>query len=205
MNIAGNVPPSGGTTPTDPAPELARLLFEPNISINGPIGQDTVTFFLGRLEEVRRSGQDMLMELNTSGGDADAARRIALEIRLFRLHSGRRAYCVGKTQVYSAGVTIFAAFDRHCRFLTEDAVLLVHERRMDTSLALNGPMRSCIQIVREELALLETAEQLEMEGFRELVNGSSLTAEELYQRATNNCYIHAEDACRLGLVAEVLG
>ncbi|RWN19215.1 MAG: hypothetical protein EOR94_16485 [Mesorhizobium sp.] len=45
MNIAGNVPPSGGTTPTDPAPELARLLFEPNISINGPIGQDTVTFF----------------------------------------------------------------------------------------------------------------------------------------------------------------
>ncbi|WP_292136841.1 hypothetical protein, partial [Mesorhizobium sp.] len=101
MNIAGNVPPSGGTTPTDPAPELARLLFEPNISINGPIGQDTVTFFLGRLEEVRRSGQDMLMELNTSGGDADAARRIALEIRLFRLHSGRRAYCVGKTQVYS--------------------------------------------------------------------------------------------------------
>ncbi|WP_280812031.1 hypothetical protein [Mesorhizobium sp. L48C026A00] len=43
------------------------------------------------------------MEINTNGGDADAARRIALEIRLFRQHSGRNAYCVGKTKVYSAG------------------------------------------------------------------------------------------------------
>lgn len=186
------------------APGQDKLLFQPNISINGLIDDETVSFFLGRLETVRKNGQDMIMELNTSGGDADAARRMALEIRLFRRHSGRDAFCVGKTKVYSAGVTIFAAFPRQDRFLTEDAVLLVHERRMETSIALNGPIRSCIQIVREQLALLETSQRLEMEGFRELVEGSSLSADELYRRATENCYINAAEALSLGMIGGIL-
>jgi hypothetical protein len=113
------------------------------------------------------------LELNTDGGDADVARRIALEIRLFQRHSGRSAYCVGKTKVYSAGVTIFAAaLKKARRCLTDDAVLLVHERRVDTSLVLKGPLKSCIQIVSEQLELLKTAEKLEREGFAELVAGS---------------------------------
>ncbi|CDX30207.1 conserved hypothetical protein [Mesorhizobium sp. ORS 3359] len=186
------------------APGEDKLLFQPNISINGLIDDETVSFFLGRLETVRKNGQDMIMELYTSGGDADAARRMALEVRLFRRHSGRDAFCVGKTKVYSAGVTIFAAFPRQDRFLTEDAVLLVHERRMETSIALNGPIRSCIQIVREQLALLETSQRLEMEGFRELVEGSSLSADELYRRATENCYINAAEALSLGMIGGIL-
>ncbi|RUW46071.1 hypothetical protein EN784_31840 [bacterium M00.F.Ca.ET.141.01.1.1] len=190
--------------PSGQGPSQRQLLFEPNISINGLINEGTVPFFLGRLQDVRDSGQDMLMELNTNGGDADAARRIAHEIRLFRRHSGRNAYCVGKTNVYSAGVTVFAAFPKPCRFLTEDAVLLVHERRMETNITLNGPMKSCIQIIREQLALLETAEQLEKEGFTELVAGSTLSPDELYRRATKNCYIHAREALELGIVAGVL-
>ncbi|RWM87827.1 MAG: hypothetical protein EOR84_29045 [Mesorhizobium sp.] len=69
---------------------------------------------------------------------------------------------------------------------------------MQTSVELNGPMKSSIQIVREQLALLETAERLEMEGFKELVEGSSLSVDELYRRATTNCYIHSEEALDLG-------
>ncbi|UVC12500.1 hypothetical protein IHQ71_30120 (plasmid) [Rhizobium sp. TH2] len=57
------------------------------------------------------------MEINTDGGDADAARRIALEIKLFRSHSGQQAYCVGKSNIYSAGVTILAAFAPENRFV----------------------------------------------------------------------------------------
>ncbi|MER8439938.1 hypothetical protein NKH36_32475 [Mesorhizobium sp. M1312] len=75
--------------PAGRAPSLRQLLFEPNISVNGLIDDGTVVFLLGRLEAVRQSGDDLIMELNTNGGDADAARRIALEIRLFRQHSGR--------------------------------------------------------------------------------------------------------------------
>jgi ATP-dependent protease ClpP protease subunit len=181
-----------------------ELLYHPNISLNGMIGADTLSFFLQRLQEVRTSNEHLVMELNTEGGDADIARRIAMEIRLFRRHTGRDAYCVGKTNVYSAGVTIFAAFPRERRFLTEDAVLLVHERRLNQAVQLCGPIKASIQIIREQLSMLETAHKLEMEGFRELVEGSTLTVDELYERATGNCYLHAEEALELGLVAEIL-
>jgi transcriptional regulator of NAD metabolism len=85
-----------------------------------------------------------------------------------------------------------------------DAVLLVHERRLDQAVQLCGPIKASIQIIREQLSMLETAHQLEMEGFRELVEGSSLTVDELYERATSNCYLHAEEALDLGLIAEIL-
>lgn len=191
-------------TSSRPMPKNDELLFQPNVSINGLITDETLSFFLGRLESVRSGGEDMIMELNTNGGDADVARRIALEVRLFLRHSGHKACCVGKTKVYSAGVTILAAFPKQCRFLTDDAVLLIHERRLDDSIALRGPLKSCVQIVKEQLAMLETAERLELEGFRELVEGSAITTEELYDRATKNCYIAAEEAFRDGLIAEIL-
>jgi ATP-dependent protease ClpP protease subunit len=186
-------------------PRDSRLLFEPNISINGLITSDTLGFFLGRLQAVRQDGIDLIMELNTDGGDADVARRIALEIRLFCKHSKGKAYCVGKTKVYSAGVTILAAFPRRQRYVTEDAVLLVHERHMQQSISLNGPLKACIQIVREQLALLETAEQLEREGFEELVQGTCIAPEQLYEKATQNCYITADEAVRIGIVSAILG
>jgi len=185
-------------------PSDQQLLFEPNLSINGSISADTVSFVLDRLAQIRADGVDLVVELNTGGGDADAARRIALEMRLFQRHSGCRAYCVGKTNVYSAGVTILAAFPRENRFLTEDAVLLVHERRLDESLSLTGPIKSCLQIVREQLQLLETAERMEMEGFRELVEGSSLSLEDIYQRAKTNCYLTARHAWEAGLIGGIL-
>jgi ATP-dependent protease ClpP protease subunit len=200
MNVVSPNLPADARTPS-----LQRLLFEPNISLNGLITEETtLPFFLDRLVKVRASGEDIILELNTAGGDADAACRIALEIRLFIRHSGRRAYCVGKTVVYSAGVSIFAAFPKSCRFLTEDAVLLVHERRLQKSLELTGPLKSCIQIVSEQLHMLRTAERQELEGFRELTAGSRLGTDELYQLATKNCYIPAAQALELGLIAEIL-
>jgi hypothetical protein len=101
-------------------PAIGDLLFRPNISLNGSIDAGTLSFLMERLEKVRADDDDLRMELNTLGGDADVARRIALEIRLFRKHSGRRAWCVGKTNIYSAGVTIFAAFATQNRFLTTE-------------------------------------------------------------------------------------
>ena len=82
--------------------------------------------------------------------------------------------------------------------------MLVRERRLERSIELKGPIKSSIQILREELALLETAEQLEMAGFDELVAGSSLTANQMYQRALGDMYIRADEAFTMGLVAEIL-
>jgi ATP-dependent protease ClpP protease subunit len=191
---------------TAPPPVLAdeELLFRPNISLNVSITADTLPFFLDRLNDVRRQGAHVVMELNTQGGDADVARRIALEIRLFARHCGRQAFCVGKTNVYSAGVTIFAAFRPETRYLTDDAVLLVHERHVEHQMQLNEPIRAALQTVREQLNLLERAHELEMEGFRELVAGSKISVEELYDRATRNYYLSATEALELGLISRIL-
>lgn len=52
--------------------------------------------------------------------------------------------------------------------------------------------------------MFETAEQLELEGVGQLVEGSSLSLEQLHDRAIKNCYIHASDALELGLIEAIL-
>jgi hypothetical protein len=52
--------------------------------------------------------------------------------------------------------------------------------------------------------LLETAEAIEMEGFRELVEGSALSLENLYQRAQTNCYLTAQEAQEAGLIGGIV-
>lgn len=185
-------------------PDDETLLFHPNISINGAVTDDTLIFFLDRLQQIRRDGSDLIMEICTSGGDADVARRIALEIRLFRRYSGRRAYVVGKTRIYSAGVTMFAAFPKEVRYMTEDAVLLIHERRLSSSISFNGPLKSCIQIAHEQLSMLETAFDLEREGFEEFVQDSDMSMDELWKRAKHNCYMCAQEALKLRLINGIL-
>lgn len=188
-----------------PRDELHRLLFEPNIRINAEIDNALLINFLDQLSAVRSGQQDLILELNTVGGDADAARRIAQEIRLFARHSGRSAYCVGKTYVYSAGVTILAAFKKPCRYLTDDTILLIHERRNEKeSLQMSGPIASSIQIIKEALSLLETNQRLENEGFAELTEGSHLTVEELLKCIRANCYMTAQECLDHGLIEKIL-
>jgi ATP-dependent protease ClpP protease subunit len=180
------------------------LLFAPNVRLYGPIDDDCVRSFLDQLSEVRKGQDPLILELTTEGGDAEGGRRIALEVRLCRTWNKRRTIFVGKTAVMSAGVTIMAAFPRDQRFLADDCVLLVHERRLKKTLEVNGPMRANIQIVRELLAQMEVAERIEKEGFAELVQGSRISLDELYERATTNCYLSAKEALELGLIAGII-
>lgn len=129
------------------------------------IDNTTVSNFLQDLKAVRDAGDDLYVGIDTLGGDAYGGRRIGLKIKLFLGNSDRAAYVIGKNTVYSAGVTILAAFPKSNRFLCQQAVLLIHERRLNERVTLNGPIRSCLQIVREQLSSLETAQRLEDEGF----------------------------------------
>lgn len=176
----------------------------PNIRLVGAITDDTVRDFLAQLDRAQESGGPIVLELTTQGGDADAARRIALEIRLCRSWLGLQTRFVGKTAVMSAGITIMAAFPVADRFLTADALLLVHERRLARPVELNGPIRANIQIVREVLAELETAQTLERDGFAELVQGSQLSLAELQERARFNYYLGASEALSRGLIAAIV-
>ncbi len=153
---------------------------------------------LDALAQIRLTNEDLVLEVMTEGGDADIARRIALEISLFIRDSGRAAYFIGKTIVYSAGMTIMGAFPAPNRFATKDTTFLVDERRITKSVNFDGPMRAMIQIAKEQVALLETAHRLEREGFEDLAKGSLIDADTFYERAKENYYLSSDEAREAG-------
>ncbi|MER8808161.1 hypothetical protein [Mesorhizobium australicum] len=129
------------------------LLFSPSLSINGSITADTVPFVLERLQ------QKWKWPAARGTEHAGRCRQPAAFRSNFRFqhHAGRPSACAGKTNVYSDGITILAAFRKEARYLTRDIVLLVHERRLETC--------SSLQIVQEQLELLKTAEKLNKKGW----------------------------------------
>jgi ATP-dependent protease ClpP protease subunit len=180
------------------------LLSQPNIRIFGLIGNGTFWDVVNQLQQIRAGPDDLVLELSTEGGDADTARRIALEISLFIRDSGRQAYFVGKSFVYSAGITIMGAFPISNRALTYDTTLLVHERRTKQTIQLDGPMQANIQIIREHLAVLETAQRIEEQGFKNLIEGSNIDLPTVHQRARGNYYMTAQEALELGIIGSIL-
>jgi ATP-dependent protease ClpP protease subunit len=117
---------------------------------------------------------------------------------------GRETLFVGKTFVMSAGITIMAAFPRDGRFLTRDTQLLIHERRIDRSIDLDGPMGANIQILSEQLESVKAAERVEKDGFAEFAAGGDISCEELFERAKSNFYLAAQEALDMRLIEVVI-
>lgn len=127
---------------------------------------------------------------------------MVLEIDLARERlKPRRLLFLGKTTIYSAGVTVMAAFPREDRFLTNDAMLLIHCRQLEKSLEISGPMRGSQAKVEALLHQIECGLRLEEANFQRLIEGSDIGLDELLDRALFNWYVPAEDALRRGLVA----
>lgn len=116
----------------------------------------------------------------------------------------RRFVFLGKAIVYSAGATFMSFFAPENRFLTRGTRLMIHERKMDKTLQINGPLTTCIATVKAMLHELEHSIQIQREGFENLIVGSSVTLEELERRAPANWYIEANEAVELGLVSAVI-
>jgi hypothetical protein len=126
---------------------------------------------------VRSGNQDINLDLNTVGGETDVARRMTNEVRQFQQHCGQGAFCIGKSYVCLAGVTILAAFPKRDRDLTTDAVLLIQEGRIRQSLELVGPMFACIQIVRESCRCLRLRGGLKKMDSQGYVEGAGFPSE----------------------------
>jgi ATP-dependent protease ClpP protease subunit len=106
--------------------------------LSGPIDESAVSSFLNQVSPVLDVPGAIVVELFSSGGDAEVGRRLAQEVRLLRQVHERDMWFLGKTLVASAAVTIMAAFPRERRWLTRDATLLVHGRRMTRDVHLEG-------------------------------------------------------------------
>jgi ATP-dependent protease ClpP protease subunit len=176
-------------------------VLNPQIRLLGRIDEILFDSFLKQMAEVPETEDPVAIELMTFGGDPEIARRFALEIRLATARLQRRLVFIGKTVVYSAGVGVMAAFPRADRFLTRDALLMIHGRELELTVQLSGSLTVGAQRLRQVLAQIETGLRLEQEGFRSLAEGSKLTLDELTERAATNWYLLAAEALRYRLIA----
>jgi ATP-dependent protease ClpP protease subunit len=180
------------------------ILDRPTLSITGEIDAQRTREFLGSLRQAEDGEGDLGLEVTTLGGDAEMARRIVLEIGLARKRTGRRFLFLGKTVVYSAGVTVMSAFPREDRWLTADAVLLIHCRQLDKSIEISGPMRASLPELDAVRAQIENGLKLEEQNFRRLIEGSDVGMEELCEKAVHNWYVDAEEALKRGLITGIV-
>ena len=180
-------------------------ILTPQVSLLGTVDDQMVRSMLDQLAEVPDGDDPVTLEVTTLGGDAEMGRRAMLEVDLARERlKPRRFVFLGKSVVYSAGVTMMAGFPREDRFLASDAMLLIHCRQLDEDLKLSGPIRSSLPKLRSKCHEIETGIELEEEGFRRLIEGSEVTMDELLEKALYNWYVPAEEAVELGLVAGIV-
>ena len=187
-----------------PVTAPAELAGTPTVSLHGAIDDGLLAVWLDALAKARTGSGPLTMELATTGGDADVGRRIAEDIRLFRDQTGRPALFLGRTTVFSAGVTIMAGFRQADRWLSKDAVLMIHGRKLTKCLSVDGPLRSERAKAEALLAEIDEGLRIEREGFERLIEGSDVTLDELETKTTGDWYLTAEEALARRLVAGLI-
>ena len=120
------------------------------------------------------------------------------------LDSNRRFVFLGKAAIYSAGTTFMAFFARNNRYLTRGTRLMIHERKPNKTLNIDGPLTTCIATVKATLNEIEASIAIQNEGFENLVAGSHVTMDQVLERAPFNWYIEAQEALSSGLIRAVL-
>ncbi|MES2609129.1 MAG: ATP-dependent Clp protease proteolytic subunit [Pseudomonadota bacterium] len=175
----------------------------PDIRLFGNVSEAMLSEFF-RQQSQARTDAPIVFELSTSGGDAESGRRIAEELRLWQ-KSGRDIFFLGKTYVFSAGITIMSAIPRSHRFLTRDCELLIHERKMTKQILLDGALRSCRAKINDVLAEIESGQRLQTEGFAKLVEGSTLNVQDIERRVLEkDWYLTAQEALDHAIIAGVV-
>lgn len=184
---------------------LAPAMFgSPAILLAGTIDQAIYSSFRDQLGKAPAEGL-VVVELSTLGGDPEVARMMGEDIRFHsEIAPQRRFVFLGKAAVYSAGATFMSFFARANRYLTRGTRLMIHERRMTSTLNIDGPLTRCVAVVKATLNEIESSIAIQNEGFANLIEGSSVTMEELLRRAPENWYLEAEEARSLGLVEGVI-
>lgn len=181
-------------------------VLDAQISLVGEVTEEMARGLRDQLADLKDDGGLVALEMTTLGGDAEMARRMVLDIDHARERlRARRLVFIGKTVVYSAGVTVMSAFPRQDRFLSADAMLLVHCRQLDKTVEIQGPMRASLPQVEALCHQMKTGIELEKRTFERLIEGTSIRLDDLFEKALYNWYVPADEALDLGLVAGIAG
>ncbi len=186
-------------------PPLAAAEFDaPAVLLAGPVDYEMYERFREQLVKAPASGL-IVVELSTLGGDPEVARMMGEDVRFHSdINPERRFVFLGKAAIYSAGATFMSFFARPNRYLTRGTRLMIHERKLDKKLAVNGPLTTCVASVRALLHEIEHSILIQNEGFENLIRGSEVTMDTVLERAPSNWYLEAGEAVELGLVEGVI-
>jgi len=189
------------TTATTLGPSDFR---DPAILLSGTVDYAMYSDFRAKLADAPQQGL-VVVELTTLGGDPEVARIMGEDVR-FRsdLEPERRFVFLGKAAVYSAGTTFMSFFAPENRYLTRGTRLMIHERKMDKHVHVEGPLTTCIAGLEGTLNEIRESIAIQNEGFENLIRGSKVTMDEVLRRAPSNWYVEANDALELGLISGII-
>jgi ATP-dependent protease ClpP protease subunit len=182
----------------------ATAFKSPAIALSGVVDYEMYTKFRTQFDNA--SDQNVVViELSTLGGDPEVARMMGEDVRFAsEMEPARRFVFLGKAAIYSAGVTFMSFFARQNRYLARGTRLMIHERKLSKKLVIDGPLTTCVAVVKATLNEIECSIAIQNEGFQNLVVGSSVTLDEVLKKAPSNWYLEAQEAKSLGLVEAVL-
>jgi ATP-dependent protease ClpP protease subunit len=176
----------------------------PAVLLSGTVDYAMYNSFRDQLARAPAEGL-IVVELSTLGGDPEVARMMGEDVRYHSdLDPARHFVFLGKAAIYSAGTTFMSFFARDNRYLTRGTRLMVHERKLNKVLNIDGPLTSCVATVKATLHEIEASVAIQNEGFENLVRGSQVTMDDVLGKAPYNWYIEAQEALTLGLIAAVL-
>src|SRR3954469_6446095 len=204
-NPAPKTPSAVAPAPQPAGQTLPATAFKsPPVVLSGVVDYAMYQAFRQQFDSA--SNRDLvIIEMSTLGGDPEVARMMGEDVRFAsEMEPQRRFVFLGKAAIYSAGTTFMSFFVRENRYLTRGTRLMVHERKLTTNLAIDGPLTACLATVNATLNEIECSIAIQNEGFQNLVRGSSVTLEEVIRRAPSNWYVEAEEARQRGLIEAVL-
>jgi ATP-dependent protease ClpP protease subunit len=176
----------------------------PAIALSGVVDYEMYTKFRQQFDSAADKAL-VVIELSTLGGDPEVARMMGEDVRFAsETEPSRRFVFLGKAAIYSAGTTFMSFFAKENRYLTRGTRLMIHERKLSKKLVIDGPLTTCVAVVKATLNEIESSIVIQNEGFENLVRGSKVELDEVLKRAPSNWYLEAEEARDLGLVEAVL-
>jgi hypothetical protein len=111
----------------------------PAILLSGTVDYAMYNSFREQLERAPSQGL-IVLELSTLGGDPEVARMMGEDVRYHSdLDPERRIVFLGKAAIYSAGTTFMSFFTIPNRYLTRGTRLMIHERKLNKTLNIDGP------------------------------------------------------------------
>jgi hypothetical protein len=176
----------------------------PAVLLSGTVDYDMYNSFRDQLSRAPANGV-VVVELSTLGGDPEVARMMGEDVRYHSdLEPERHFVFLGKAAIYSAGTTFMAFFARDNRYLTRGTRLMIHERKLNKTLNIDGPLTACVATVQATLHEIRASIAIQNEGFENLIRGSNIRMDQVLERAPFNWYIEAQEALSLGLIRAVL-